>query len=111
MTEQTELRVFYNLFELDRDYKEFCESSICSQAHPREMTARSHNWRIRWLHHEQCNSPYSRIGGMNFERIQCDIRVPWGLQRFMLTRLRSPRHKIEPLIAFYDKPWDMEYYK
>lgn len=109
MEQKNELRVFHNYFELDRDYKDFINSSICHSHKLRERTAESGEWKIRWVEAEYANGPHSRIAGMNFERIQCDMRVAWEIQRFILTRLRSRHHAIEPLMSFYEYPWDMEY--
>lgn len=108
MTENTELRVFYNMFELDRNYRDFCNSSICEHVNTRDQTAQAGNWRIKWVWFEQAKSTMSHIAGMTFERIQCDMRVPWEVQRYILTRIRS-RNEVHPMISFYDQPWDVKY--
>lgn len=103
-----ELRVFYNLFELDRDYRNFINSSICDVAFERDKRAIAGEWQIKWVWSEQANGPTSHIAGLCFERIQCDMRINPNIQRYLLTRLRSIEYKIEPLISFHEYPWNID---
>ena len=106
--ELQELRVFYDYTDMDLDYREFINSTDCHQAHTKDMTARSGNWRIRWRHVSNADGVCSNIAGMSFERIQCDVRVDIRTMLYIMTRLRSPI-KIEPMIVFHKRPWRMNY--
>jgi hypothetical protein len=100
--ERNELRVFATLEEMERNYHEFCQCAA-DQFHLRDRTARWHDefgkaWRVHWTYGARA---LDAIYGRCFNRIYCDIDIDTQTQKHIMSRLRCPNYKVEPMHVFY----------
>lgn len=100
-----ELRAYFDYEDMMDGWKEFC-INIAEDYNTKRQIAHVGNTEVHFVYFKSLSDVWS-IGGMEFNRIHCDLRHPKDMMTYMMSRIRDcSGGPIEPMHVFYKKVLD-----
>lgn len=100
-----ELRAYFDYEEMMEGWRDFC-INIAEDYNTQRHIAQLGNTEVRFVYFRSLSDVWT-IGGMEFNRIHCDLRYDKDVMTYLMTRIRDGSGgPIEPMHVFYKKVLD-----